>query len=186
MKIEKIAALQHLEGIRSLVTKISIDEDEKLAHYVPRTSFLKKKIAEAHFGNEKEKAYIYSLCMAEEYILYRCGIDHNTLLNSFYSLQHSPKYNGYRKEYFEMLRELSYKDWIEEVAGEIFIPGEASTKPRNAFKLEDFNEKDRKEILKWKGHRDRQFKLEKRSLHKKAQKAQESLRQWWIANGGKA
>lgn len=93
-----------------------------IVKYKPRTNFLKDKIAKANLRNEKQRNNIATLCKIED-LAYRHQVKHERKRwYGSYQQLYGEQFSVYRQEYFEILKELSHKDYIRVLANEITEP----------------------------------------------------------------
>jgi hypothetical protein len=159
--------------------------------YKPRTEFLKRKLAEAHFDNRKERAYIEELCRIEDSAYRRQVLRIGPGFAGSYSFIHPEQFGPCRNEYFAMLKELSQPDYIRVLANEMADPkGMGGWKNGKQIPLPSgLSKEDKKAVLERKERLDAE-RAEEWRIADARQKAKEKKdnkrgRRWWVKNGGK-
>ena len=158
--------------------------------YKPRTEFLKNEIARANFNNPKDRERIIALCETEDKA-YRYQVKNESKrFYGSYSFLYNEQFGSYREEYFKMLKELSYKDYIAVLAREVHDPkmfggwrkGKQIPLPKGISK------EDKAEILKVaKAMYEKQAEEQTEESRIKKQNEREELLKfyrWWIKNEG--
>ncbi len=109
-----------------------------------------------------------------------------------YSFLYSEEFGKYRDEYFTMLKELSYKDFIRVLAGEVSEPrmcGGWKNGKQMALPA-CLSGEERKRLREIKGSADksraREMSVKKAREAEKRKKYDVQLRRWWVENSGKA
>ena len=174
--------------LEDLIGKLSdfMDKGTEETPYKPMTEFLKKKIANANFKKKSDREYILGLCKVEN-AAYKYQVKgESTGFYGSYVFLHPEEYGPYRKEFFGILKELSYQDYLKVVTMELFDPSQYGPgKQWEPFKLEDFNENDqafiKRNLARW--HAQERYKERQKKAEKKTEF--DKLRKWWIDNGGK-
>ena len=90
--------------------------------YKPRTEFLKSEIAKANVYNPEDRKRIMDLCNIED-LAYRYQVKkEQKRFYGSYSFLYGEQFGSYREEYFKMLKELSYRDYIYVLTMEVSDP----------------------------------------------------------------
>ena len=114
--------------------------------YYPLTEFLRQKIAEADLIDPDQRTYIdilynmeFKLC--ELHVLFKSKEHYGGILLGISSPTcEFEEFERYRTEYFAMLKELNYSEYIRVIANEIFNPAiNENVKIRGLFHWKDFN-----------------------------------------------
>lgn len=160
--------------------------------YKPRTSFLRQKIAKADLENRKDREYIADLCRIEDAAYRQQVLQESPHFYGPYSFLYGEEFGKYRGEYFAMLKEMSYKDFIRVLAGEVSEPhmyGGWKNGKRMALPA-CLSGEERKRLLEIKGSADksraRELGIKKARESEKRKKHDVQLRRWWVENSGKA
>lgn len=122
--LERVISNKRTENLEARLKRIlNIKPDwYSIVKYKPRTNFLKDKIAKANLRNEKQRNNIATLCKIED-LAYRHQVKHERKRwYGSYQQLYGEQFSVYRQEYFEILKELSHKDYIRVLANEITEP----------------------------------------------------------------
>jgi hypothetical protein len=158
--------------------------------YAPRTAFLKGRIAKSHFSNKNERKYIEALCKIEDKAYRRQVLHESPGFYGPYSLLYGEQFGAYREEYFAMLKELSYPDYIRVLVDEISAPDECGGwKDGKQIRLPaGLSEADRKALLERKekldNERAKERNIERECKNSEKKKYSERSSMWWVRNGG--
>ncbi len=180
----RIGANGKLLGQSGKSKGVEMTEDNIIAGlYKPRTKFLKNKISNANFSKKSDRKYIVELCKVED-DAYRYHVKHES--KNFYGsyvFLNPEEYGQYRKEFFEILKELSYKDYLRVIANELFNPKQYGPDKRwKPFKLEEFGVKEQKEIKHIIERLAKGEKSKKQHDQEKEKEELDNFHEWWVKN----
>ncbi|MCL5431250.1 MAG: hypothetical protein M1564_03050 [Candidatus Marsarchaeota archaeon] len=156
--------------------------------YKPRTEFLKNEIAKANFNNPKDRKRIMELCKVED-LAYRYQVKREPKrFYGSYSFLYGEQFGSYREEYFKMLKELSYRDYIYVLTMEVSDP-ETFGGWRNGKQIplpKGISKEDKAEVLEMADHMSKRM-AEREAEEQRIQKQEEKekafkFKKWWVKN----
>ncbi len=187
---EGVSRLSTIRGVlepRGKSKSAKITEDGIIAGpYKPRTKFLKNKLFNANFRKKSDREYIVELCKVEN-AAYRYQVrgESENFYGSYVFL-HPEEYGPYRKEFFEILKELSYKDYLKVIAKELFNPEQYGPDRRwKRFRLEELGVEEQTAIKRIIARLAKEEKSKEQQGEEEEREELEKLREWWVRNGGK-
>lgn len=186
--VSLISTIREMLGQDGKSKDAKMTEDDIMAGlYKPRTRFLKNRLADADFRKKSDREYMVELCKVENsaYIYQVRGEPEN--FYGSYVFLHPEEYGPYRKEFFKMLKELSYKDYLRVIAKELFDPEQYGPGKRwKPFRLEELGVEEQTEIKRIIVRLAKEDKSVKRHDREEEKERLERLREWWVRNGGKS